>query len=102
GAEKINGVGAGLGANLEHLVADLVDGLIPRQALPLAVDQLHRIFQAAVAMHQLAHRGALGAMRSAVERTVPGRLLTDPDAILNLGNDGAADRAMRADVLPYF
>ncbi len=102
GAEKIDGVGAGLGADLEHLVADLVDGLIPRQALPLAVDQLHRIFQAAVAMHEFAHRRTLGAMRAAIDRAVPGRLLTDPDAVLNFGDHGAADRAMRADVLLDF
>ena len=56
GAEQIDGIGAGLGADLEHLVADLVDGHVPRYLLPLAVDQLHRIFQAAVAMHEFAHR----------------------------------------------
>ncbi len=99
GAEQIDGVGAGLGADLEHLVADLVDGLIPRQALPLTIDQLHRIFQPAIAMHEFADRGALGAMRAAIDRAIPGRLLTDPDAVLNLGDHGAADRAMRADVL---
>jgi hypothetical protein len=55
-SEQIDRVGAGLGADLEHLVADLVDGLVPGDALPLAVDQLHRIFQAPVAMDQLAHR----------------------------------------------
>ncbi len=48
---------------------------------------------------QLAHRGALGAMRAAVDRAVPGRLLADPDAVLHFGDHGAADRAMRADVL---
>ena len=67
-AEQVDGIGAGLGADFHHLVADLVDGLVPRDLLPLAVDQLHRIFQAAVAVHKLAHRGALGAMRAAVDR----------------------------------
>src|SRR5258708_15030911 len=41
-------------------------------------------------------------MRSAIERTVPGRFLTDPDAVLNFCNDGAADRTMRADILSDF
>ena len=101
-AEQIDGIGAGLGADLEHLVADLVDGLVPRDLLPLAVDQLHRIFQPAVAMHEFAHRSALGAMRTAVDRAVPGRLLADPDAVLHFGDHGAADRTMRADVLFQF
>ena len=98
-AQQVDRVGAGLGADLEHLVADLVDGLVPRDLLPLAVDQLHREFQPAVAVHELAHRGALGAMRAAVDRAVPGRLLADPDAVLHFGDHGAADRAMRADIL---
>ena len=50
-------------------------------------------------MHEFAHRGALGAMRAAVDRAVPGRLLADPDAVLHFGKYGAADRAMGADVL---
>ena len=99
GAQQIDRIGARLGADLEHLVADLVDRLVPRDLLPLAVDQLHRIFQPAVAVHEFAHRGALGAMRAAVDRAVPGRLLADPDAVLHFGDHGAADRAMRADVL---
>ncbi len=99
GAQQVDRVGAGLGADLEHLVADLVDGLIPRDLLPLAVDELHRGFQPAIAVYELAHRGALGAMRPAVDRAVPGRLLADPDAVLHFGDHGATDRAMRADVL---
>ena len=50
-------------------------------------------------MHELAHRGALGAMRAAIDRAVPARLLADPHAVRDLGDDRAADRAMRADVL---
>ena len=48
-------------------------------------------------MRVLAHRGTLGAMRAEVERAVPAGLLPCPDAILHLGDDGAADRAMGAD-----
>src|SRR5258707_8158945 len=99
-SEQIDRVGAGLGADLEHLVTDLVDGLVPGDALPLAVDELHRIFQTPVAMDQLTHRRTLGAVRAAIDRAIPGWLLADPDAILDFGDYGAADRAMRADVLP--
>ncbi len=88
--EKIHGIRAGLGADLKHLVADLVDGLIPRDLLPFAIDQLHRVFQAAIAVHQFAHRRALGAVRTAIDRAVPGRLLADPDAVLDFGDDRAA------------
>ncbi len=98
-AEPVDGIRAGGLSDLHHLVADLVDRLIPRDALPLAADELHRIFQAAVAVHELAHGGALGAMGAAVDRAFPGRLLADPDAVLHLGGDRAADRAMGADVL---
>ena len=98
-SKQVDRVGAGLGADLEHLVADLVDGLIPFDLLPLAVDQLHRILQAAIAVHQLAHRRTLCAVRSAIDRTIPGRFLTDPNAVLHFGDDRASDRTMRADVL---
>ena len=50
-------------------------------------------------MHELANRGALGAMRAAIDRAVPARLLADPHAVRDFGDDGAADRAVRADVL---
>src|SRR5260370_32539425 len=38
-------------------------------------------------------------MRAAVDRTVPARLLPDPDAVCDLGCDRAADRAMCAHTL---
>ncbi len=50
-------------------------------------------------MHDFADRGALGAMRATIDRTLESRLLTHPDAVLNLGKHGATDRAMGADVL---
>jgi hypothetical protein len=98
-AEQIDRIRARFLADLQHLVADLVDRLIPGDLLPLAVDQLHRILQPALALDEFAHRRALGAMRAAVDRAVPGRLLTDPDAVLHFGDDRAAHRAMGADVL---
>src|SRR5262249_11733305 len=63
---------------------------------PLAVDQLHWIFQASLAADELAHRGTLGAMRAAIDRRIPTRLLADPHAVCDFRRDGAANRAMRA------
>src|SRR5262249_12384303 len=99
GAEPIDGVRPRLLANREQLGADLVDRLIPAHAGPLAVNELHRIFQAPVAVHELAHRSALGAMRAAIERGIPARLLADPHAVGHFPNHRAADRTMRTDVL---
>ena len=97
GAEPVDRIRTRGLADLQHLVADLVDGLVPLDAGPLAVDELHRIFQPPLVVRVLAHRGALGAVRAHVERAVPTRLLADPDAVLDFGDDGAADRAMGAD-----
>ena len=83
-AQPIDRIGARLAADLHQLVADLVDRDVPGDAGPLAVHQLHRIAQAAVAMHQFARRRALGAMRAAVDRRIPARLLADPDAVRRL------------------
>src|SRR5207245_157310 len=99
GAEPIHGVRTRLLADRGELGADLVDGLVPAHARPLAVDELHRIFQASIAVHELAHRGALGAMRAAVDRRIPAGLLANPYAVRNFRHHRAADRAMRADVL---
>ena len=98
-AQPIDRIGARLGPDLHQLVADLVDRDVPGNPRPLAVHQLHRIAQAAVAMHQFARRRALGAMRSAADRAIPARLLADPHAVRHFGDHGAADRTMRADVL---
>src|SRR6185503_65558 len=66
---------------------------------PFAVFELHRIFQPTLAGDEFAHRSALGAVRAAIDRRVPTRLLADPDAIGDFGGDRAADRAVRADAL---
>src|SRR3546814_13927217 len=63
----VGGFRAGLFPDLQQLVADLVDGLFPGDAGPLAVDQLGRIFDPAVAVHEFATAGPLGPMRAAVE-----------------------------------
>ena len=98
-AQPVDRIGARLAADLHELVADLVDRDVPGNPRPLAVHELHRIAQAAVAVHEFAGRGALGAVRAAVDRRIPARLLADPNAVDDFGDDGAADRAMRADVL---
>src|SRR5262249_43173862 len=100
-AEPVDRVGSRLLANGQQLVADFVDGLIPRHAGPLAVDELHRITQPAIATHELAHRGALGAVRAAVERAFPARLLPDPYAVGDFRDYGAAHRAVGADALAH-
>src|SRR5262249_45576530 len=97
--QPVDGVSAVLGADLHQLVADLVDRDVPGDAGPLPVHQLHRITQAAVAVHELAGRGALGTVRAAVDRRIPAGLLPDPHAVDDFADHGAADRAMRADVL---
>src|SRR5262245_2906770 len=91
-SHPVDRVGTGSLADLQHLVADLVDRLVPADAGPFAGNELHRILQAPVAMGVFAGGGALGAMRTQVEGAVPAGLLADPDAVLHFGNDGAADR----------
>src|SRR5439155_10590986 len=96
GAEPVDRIRSRLGADVEQFVADLGDRLVPGDAGPFAVDQLGRIFEPAVAMRMLAHRGALGAMGAQVEWAVEAGLLAGPYAVLHRGDDGAADRAMGA------
>ena len=83
-AEPVDRVRSRLLPNLQQLVADLVDGLIPGDPVPLAVHELHRIAQAALAQHVVADRRALAAMRAAIDRAVVVRLLADPDAVRRL------------------
>src|SRR5699024_2123172 len=90
-------VGPGFFANLEQLVADLLDGILPGNALPLAVDQLHRILDALFAVPVLADGGPLGAVRTQIQGRVEIRFLPRPDAILHFRNDAAAHRTVRAD-----
>src|SRR3546814_18610777 len=82
----INGFRPGLLADLHQLVADPADGFIPGEPLPLAVDQLERIFESAITVHELAHAGALDAMRATVDRAVPSRRLPGPHPLLPLSS----------------
>ena len=65
----------------------------------MTVQELHRILEPAVTDHDFACGGALGAMRSAIDRRLPGRLLADPDPVGDFGDNRATNRAERADRL---
>src|ERR1035437_6989350 len=54
-AQPIDRFRAGFLTYLQHLVPNLVDGLIPFDAGPLAIDELHRIFEPPFTMHELAY-----------------------------------------------
>ena len=95
--EPVDAVGSAFLADLQHPVADLVDGVVPGHADPLAADLLHRIFQAALAMDVVARRCTLGAMGAEIDRAVPGGLLPDPDVVAHFRHHGATDRAVGAD-----
>src|SRR5690606_22172355 len=98
GAEPINGIRPGLLPNFHQLVADVADRLVPGDALPLSIDEFHWVLEPAVTVHELTNAGALGAVRTAIDRAVPGRLLARPDAVLDFTDHRAADRAVRTDV----
>jgi hypothetical protein len=48
--------------------------------------------------HIITNRRALAAVRTTIDRAVVVRLLTDPHAVRDLGDDRAADRAMGAHI----
>ena len=98
-AQQEGGIRPAFLPGFHQLVSDFGDGIVPGHALPLAIHQLHRVFDAAVTMHQFAHRCALGAMRAAIDRRFPSRFLADPNAILHFRNHGAANGTMGADIL---
>ena len=64
GTQPVDGVRTGLLSNLQHVVANLVDGLVPADPFPLAVLELGRILQPTLADAVLAHGRALGAVRA--------------------------------------
>src|SRR5215472_182017 len=88
-AEPVDGLRTRLLADRHQPVADLVDRLVPIDPGPLAVDELQRIFEPPLTGDELAHRGPFGTMRTAIDRAVPARLLTDPHAVGDLGRNGA-------------
>ena len=97
--EPVNRIRSRLLTDVQQLVADLVDRRFPGNPDPLAVHELHGIAQPALAQHVVAHRRALAAMRSAIDRAVVIRLLADPHAVRDFGDHRTADRTMGADIL---
>ena len=95
-ADPEHRVGARFLADLDQLVAELVDRLVPGDLLVLAVDELHRRLQPMVAVAVLADRCALRAVRAEIQRRIEHRLLAHPHAVLDDGVERAADRAVRA------
>src|SRR5690606_9102277 len=99
-AEEVHRIGTRGLADLQHLVADLVDGLIPGNALPLTGNELHRVLETPLAMRVLARGSALRTVRTEIERAVEPGLLPDPHAVLHLGENRAAHGTVRTDRLP--
>ena len=95
--QPVNAVGAVGVAQFQQLVANLIDGVVPAQALPFTGDQFHRVLQAASGVAVLAERRTFGTVSATVDRVVEGGLLLGPDALLNLGIHTAAYRAVGAD-----
>ncbi len=89
-------------ADLHQLVADFIDGLIPGEALPRAVLELHGILHAAAAEAMVPCRSAFGAMGTQVDRRLVIGLLAHPDAVLDLGDDAAPNGAVGTDRPPVF
>ena len=96
-AQPVDAVGTGCVTDRRHLVADLVDRLLPADPLPFAADFLHRVLQAAFAVGVFTHRCALGAVGAQVERAVPAGFLPDPDTARHFGDDCATHRTVGAD-----
>ena len=96
-SQPVNRIRTGRLADFQHLVADLVDGFIPRNPFPFSAFQLHRILQAPFTAGEVPDAGALGAVAAEVEGVVEVRLLADPDTLVHLGDDAATDRTVGAD-----
>ncbi len=99
GAEPKNGVRPGSLADFQQLRRNVVEGLIPRDALPFAAHELHGILQTPVAMGQFTNSGAFCTVRATVDGAIPARFLADPYTVLNFRDDGAANGAMGANAL---
>ena len=98
-AQPEHAIGAAFLAGFHQLVANFGQRIVPGHALPLAIHQLHRVFDAPVAMHQFTYRCALGAMRATIDGGFPSGFLAHPNAILHFSNHGAANGTMGADIL---
>src|SRR6185295_3136352 len=71
GADPVDGIGSRSFTDRGEFVANLINGSVPAQPDPVAIEELHWIFQAAVAVYDLTCCSSLGAMRTSVDRRVP-------------------------------
>jgi hypothetical protein len=95
--DEIHRVGAAGFAQRFHLRGDLFQRGVPADALVLAVDQLHRVAQAVLAVAVFAQGGTLGAVGAEVDGGVEHRLLAHPDAVFHDRVGRTAHRAVGAD-----
>ncbi len=94
-AQPVDRIGTALLTNFEHLVADFVDGGIPGNLLPLAVDHFHGRLETTLAVGMLPYGSAFGAVSTQIEGAVPAWFLPDPCSILHFSLDRAAYRTVR-------
>ena len=94
--QPVNRIGAGLLSDLKHLVADLVDRIVPAHPHPLAANQFGGVFQATFAMSMLSHRCALSAVGTQIKRMIESGFLAHPDSVVDFGIDAATHRAVCA------
>ena len=94
--QPVNRIGAGLLSDLKHLVADLVDRIVPAHSYPFAANQFGGIFQATLTMPMFPHRCTFSAVGTQVKGVVKSRFLTHPDPVVDLGIDTATHRAVCA------
>ena len=92
----INRVGATGLAQLHQFGRNLIERLVPADALVLAIHQLHGVAQTKLSMAVFAQCRTLGAMGAQVDGRVKHRLLAHPDAVFNHRIDGTTHRAMGA------
>src|SRR4029079_6038439 len=95
--------GTALGADLEHLLADLVERLVPGDALPLAgtarADSALRVFQAIGVIDELRSRGANLREVAVIQRAFGVALDLRELAVVHVHQRSAATVAAPADAL---
>ena len=94
--QPVNRIGAGLLSDLKHLVADLVDRIVPAHSYPFAANQFGGIFEATLTMPMFPHRCTFSAVGAQVKGMIKSRFLTHPDSVVDLGIDAATHRAVCA------
>ena len=101
-AVEMQGIRTVIFPELGQFGADLVHCLIPGDIGPFSVDPLHRVFQPFFADNHIDCAGAFTAVRTAGNRVILGHFLANPDTILNLGFNPAANGTVGADCADCF